>query len=247
MSFLIALQFLTRIPVPFRRQVAPAEIGHSMSFFPLVGALIGLLLIGAHWPLNWLFPPLLASALTLAWWIALSGGLHWDGFIDCCDGLIVATSPEKRLRILRDTRIGTYGAVGAAMLLLIKFLALDALPGDWRWGALLLSPTLGRWAMVYATSRFPCARREGMGRVFKDHAGWRELLLATVTALLVALLAHWWKGPLAVAMVLLSVHLVVAWTLTRIPGLTGDVYGALCEISEVVVLLLAVALGKHGL
>jgi len=244
-AFLTALQFLTRIPVPCR-EMSFEEVARATGAFPLVGMLIGLMLVGGWWLLRWLFPPLLADALLLAFWIAITGGLHLDGFVDCCDGLLAARPPEARLEILRDTAVGAYGVVGVVAFLLIKFAALASLLMGVRWSALLLAPTLGRWAMVYAIACYPYARPSGMGRPFKEAVGRRELAWATLMALAVALLGHSWVGFLAFCVAWIFLVLFARWVMGRIPGLTGDVYGALCELVEVVVLLTFVAAGRFA-
>lgn len=240
-SLLVALHFLTRLPLP-QRDTSLEEVGRSAWAFPAVGALIGLLLAGSDWLLGWLFPPTLRAALVLALWVALTGALHLDGFVDCCDALLAARPPEVRLEILRDTHVGAFGVVGAVVLLLVKYTALSTCLGAGTWPALLLAPTLGRWAMVYAVARYPAARPTGMGRTVREFVGGRTLLGATLLALPV-LAARPLAGLVAFGLAWLFTVLFARWVLRRIPGLTGDVYGALCEAVEVVVLL-ALAAGR---
>ncbi|RME35545.1 MAG: adenosylcobinamide-GDP ribazoletransferase, partial [Thermoflexia bacterium] len=118
-SLLTALHFLTRLPFPLR-ETSLEEVGRSAWAFPLVGALTGLLLAGSDWALGYLFPPLLRAAPVLALWVAITGALHLDGFVDCCDALLAARPPEVRLEILRDTHVGAFGVVGAVVFLLLK-------------------------------------------------------------------------------------------------------------------------------
>lgn len=234
-SLLVALHFLTRLPLP-PGEVSLEEVGRAAWAFPAVGALVGLLLAGADWLLGWLFPPALRAALILALWVAVTGALHLDGFVDCCDALLAARPPEARLEILRDTHVGAFGVVGAVVLLLVKYAALVACAFAEPWAVLLLAPTLGRWAMVYAMARYPAARPAGMGRTVREFVGGRALVGATMLALL-PLAAHPLAGLVAFGLVWLFTLLFARWVLRRIPGLTGDVYGALCETAETVVLL----------
>ena len=236
--FLIALGFLTRIPSPRQPHATPELMARSMAFYPLIGSLIGLSLVGIRWILQYLFPLPLADALLLAAWISISGGLHLDGFIDCCDGLLVAKPPEVRLEILRDTAVGAYGIMGAIILMLTKYVALTVLPDRNGWAALLLAPVLGRWAMVYVTARYPYARSSGVGWLCKEHVSWRELGWATLTVLVIAIASGPVLGIAAVVAVGLCATLFARWTMAQIPGLTGDVYGATGELSELVVLLI---------
>ncbi|MBC7228732.1 MAG: adenosylcobinamide-GDP ribazoletransferase [Thermoflexales bacterium] len=241
-SLLVALHFLTRLPL-LPREVSLEEVGRAAWSFPAVGALVGLLLSGTDWLLGWLFPPFLRAALVLALWVAITGALHLDGFVDCCDALLAARPPEVRLEILRDTHVGAFGVVGAVLLLLVKYAALSVCAVTETPAALLLAPTLGRWAMVYAMARYPAARPAGMGKTVRESVGRWALPGATLLALL-PLGAHPLTGLVAFGLVWLFTVLFALWVLRRIPGLTGDVYGALCEASETVVLLVLASVGR---
>jgi adenosylcobinamide-GDP ribazoletransferase len=234
-GILAAVQFLTVAPPLIRRPLTPAELGRSVGWFPLVGIGLGAALAGADLVVGLLVPPGVAAALVLATWVVTTGALHLDGFLDCCDGLFGGHSPEARLRIMRDERVGAYAVTGGVLLMILKYACLTALAG--RAAALVVAPMVGRWAMAVAVVAFPYARAEGLGRAMKDHAGWLEATVATVTALAgAALLGGWWGG-LALGAAIPVAGAGVAFALRRLPGLTGDVYGALCELVEVMTLL----------
>lgn len=238
---LAALQFLTLAPPLVRRPFTPAEMGQAVGYFPLVGALLGGALAGLNWGLGAVFPAEVVGAMVLAVWVILTGALHLDGLLDTCDGLFGGRDPETRLSILRDERVGAFAVAGGVLLLLTKYASLGALPDATT--ALLLAPTLGRWGMVLAVVGFPYARSEGLGRAMKDRAGWPQLTLATGVALLVAWFAGHRLGLIALGLAAGVTWLVARFTLSRLPGLTGDIYGATCEIVETVVLLAFVAGG----
>lgn len=241
-DFLAALQFLTVAPPLLRRIATPAEMGRATAYYALVGLLLGAILVGAQQLLGWLFPAPLAAVLLLALWVILTGGLHIDGFLDACDGLLGGATPERRLEIMRDHAIGAFAFIGGALLLLVKLTALTTLTA-WTIPTLLLAPVLGRWALTLAVFVFPYARAEGLGRQMKAQVTWRQVLFATVTALAVAWFAAGWRGLIALALAGLTLLVVAAFTLKRIPGLTGDIYGAVCELVELAVLLLFAARG----
>jgi adenosylcobinamide-GDP ribazoletransferase len=241
MSFLAALQFLTVIPPLVRRPFTDEEMGRSLGYFPLVGLLLGGLLAGLDWALARVLPVGVGAALVLVGWVALTGALHLDGFLDACDGLLGGWSPEERLRILRDERVGAFAVAGAVLLLLVKYAALAALPD--RTTALVLAPTLGRWGMVLAVVAFPYARLEGLGRAMKGHTGWAQGALATGIALVGTWLAGHWSGLAALVLAGAVTWAGALFTLGRLPGLTGDIYGAICEMVETAVLLTFVAWG----
>jgi adenosylcobinamide-GDP ribazoletransferase len=235
-DFMAAMQFLTVIPPVIKRLFTPQEMGRAVGYYPLVGLVIGIVLAGADRLLAWFLPPLLVAALLLVVWVLSSGALHVDGFLDSLDGLLGGFTPASRLSILRDEHKGAFAVAGGILLFLVKFAALYSLPG-WRTPALLLAPMLGRWGMSLAIVAFPYARPEGLGKVMKDNAGWLQAGLATLFVLPAAWLAGGIYGLAACAATLLVGLLVVWFTLRRIPGLTGDIYGALCELVETAVLL----------
>ena len=233
---LVALNFLTALRLPGAASAGARQLGGAVGFFPLVGLLLGALLLGAQRLLAAALPAPLAAALLLSLWILLSGALHLDGFLDACDGLFGGRSPEQRLHIMRDEAIGAFAFAGGAILLLLKFTALqETAPA-----ALLLAPTLGRWAMALCIVAFPYARPEGLGSAMKANADWRQALLASLVAIAAAWFAAGWLGLLAVGALLVLVILLGRFVLGLIPGFTGDLYGAACELGETLVLLIFV-------
>lgn len=251
-GLLLAVQFLTVLPVRPSRRVADAEdnppnMAVALPWFPLVGAAIGGLLALLDWALAPVFSVAVRSVAVLAVSALVTGMLHLDGFVDCCDALLGTRGVERRLEILRDSRVGAYGAIGAALLCLARFAALVSLPGGLRAFALIAAPLLGRWAIVYAVTRYPYARQVGTGRLFRAGIAMRALTSAGALVLLFAssLLvpitrpqAIFLVGLLAI--VSLGVAVAWAWWASRRlgGGLTGDTYGAANELVELAVLAL---------
>jgi len=238
-AFLAAIQFLTVAPPIIRRPFSLQELGEAVGFYPLVGLLMGLILVCADYLLAYLLPAQVRTALILALWVGLSGALHVDGFLDTCDGLLGGHSPESRLEIMRDERVGAFALAGGILLFLVKFTALSAIFN--RTGALLLAPTLGRWGMSMAVVAFPYARPQGLGRDIKDHASWKQVILSTLISLVIAWFAAGLAGLLACVLAVLAAWGVASFAIHRIHGLTGDIYGAINELVEVAVLLTLVA------
>jgi adenosylcobinamide-GDP ribazoletransferase len=175
------------------------------------------------------------AALLLVVWVVLSGALHVDGFLDACDGLLGGTTPEHRMEIMRDERIGAFAFTAGTLLFLTKFAVLATL--STRMPALLLAPVLGRWAISVALVAFPYARAEGLGAGIKEHAGRWQAALATVTVLAAAWFSAGRHGLAALLLAFIVMLGAARFTLKRIPGLTGDVYGLLNELVEITVLL----------
>ena len=162
-------------------------------------------------------------------------------FSDSFDGLLGGQDEASRLDIMKDERVGAFGFAAGVSLILIKFAVLLSVAGGPLFAVgLLLAPTLGRWSLSLAIVIFPYARENGLGRGVKDFATWRQVALATATAVLVALLTFHWMGLAVMGIVALVVWICARFTMQRIPGLTGDIYGAICEIIELIVLLLLV-------
>ncbi len=250
--FLAALRFLTILPVLGAHRFDDAAWGKATAWYPAVGLVLGAILAGLDWGLRWLFPEGVAAALLLVAWVALTGALHLDGFIDCCDGLLAPVPRERRLEILRDVHAGAFGIVGVVLLLLIKYAALVALPGEIRLPALLLVPTLARWCMTGAVLLYPYARAgSGLGQKAKAGAGRSQLAIATVTALLACMLAGWaglgWATLLLLLATAAGSFLMAQWIQSKLGGLTGDAYGAICELAEALSLLVLVVLAYQGL
>lgn len=249
-----ALRFLTAVPVPGLPPMSERSIVRSMAAFPTVGLLIGAggAAVGAL--AGWLWgAPLQAIAVVIGWML-LTLGLHLDGIADSCDALFSWRSREQKLEIMKDSRIGTMGALGLLAIVLLKVGALVTLGPAWWLGA-LLAPLWGRWADIYGIFFFPAAREGGMGRTFHEQVRRVDFVFATGSALLLSAIVSWgaaglavppW-GALAVLVVWPVVHLLARRMVAALGGLTGDTYGALAEIGEVVTLLTLAALTHHGL
>lgn len=234
-GFLKALSLMTTVPCRPRWDDGAPD-GRAMAWYPVVGLVVGLppaavwLLLRGAGPRH----ELLAGALVLLSWVVITGALHLDGWSDCCDGLLASVGRERRLEILKDPRLGSFGGTGLVLLLLLKLAAIRALGGV---AALLVAPVLARWVVVLLARTWPSARPGGLGDRMREGLGARELGSATVTALFVALAA----GPLGVLAVpaALAAGLGFArFAAGRLGGLTGDCYGASIELVELVVLLL---------
>lgn len=240
-GFLAAVQFLTVIPL--HRDVTQKELGRSLVYFPLVGLGIGAVLFGLDRLFILFLPAAVGSALLLVVLVLLTGANHLDGFIDTCDGMAAGRSPQERLDIMCDSRVGGFGVVGACCLLLVKYVSLLFLPGAYRMAGLLLMPVLGRWAMVYAIFAYPSARKTGMGQTFKEQTDRWKMIIATLIAIAisVALMKLW--GLALMAAIWLSVLVLASFLKGRLGGLTGDTYGALNEVVEVFVLILVPLVG----
>lgn len=231
-----ATGFLTVLPVYWRREAGThPSLGQSAGWFPWVGAAIGLG-AGATWWLSSLaLPPLLAAVLAVTTWVILTGGLHLDGLADCCDGLLSAAPREKRLEIMRDPRLGSFGVIGLCLALLIKVAAIYSLPASNAIPAMLLAASSARGLLLLAGGQ-PTARAGGMGEEFSSGLRRATLPLAAVPVIGLSLWLGW-SSLLALLAALLSTLGIFALARRRIGGLTGDVLGLVVEAGEMAVLL----------
>jgi adenosylcobinamide-GDP ribazoletransferase len=182
-------------------------------------------------------PVSVATVLLLGASILATGGLHLDGLMDACDGLFGGRTAARRLEIMRDSRVGSYGVLAGVVQLLLKYAVLGALAPALRGPALVAALTAGRWTMVGATWTFAYARPEGLGAGFKAGVTWVTMALATLFAA-----AACWAALGPIGLALLALAGVIGWLAGayasgKLGGLTGDCYGALNEVVETAVLL----------
>jgi len=235
--FIIAIQFLTIIPLPFSVRCEKEDLGRSTALFPLVGLAIGALLAALNWLISpWLARPL-CDALLITALAVVTGALHLDGLADVCDGLAARGSRERFLAVMKDSHVGAVGAVGLVLCLLLKWQALVAVPVELKWQALLLFPLLGRFALVLAMTGAKHARDDGLGVAFIQGMSVRHLLAALFITVAACLALLPLKGMLALAIVCAVTLIVKSYFQKRLGGLTGDIIGTVCELSEILVLI----------
>ncbi|MDI3535195.1 MAG: adenosylcobinamide-GDP ribazoletransferase [Thermosediminibacterales bacterium] len=240
-GFLLALSFLTRIPVRPVKDINDRRLASCSIYFPVVGLVIGIILAAGDNLASRLFPPLVVAALDLLILFAETGGLHIDGFIDTADGLMSGKPRERMLEIMKDSRTGALGVTAVIILLILKFALFTALPADHRFASLILFPSLGRWAMVLGIAFYPYARKGGLGKPFGDYVGKREFLLATLFAFAFSFTLVQERGLLAFLAAGIAAVLASRVFTHVLGGLTGDTYGAINELVEVVVLMVLAA------
>lgn len=239
-SLLIALQFITTIPVKKELKYSERDIAHSMMYYPLVGTILGVVLVLINLIGTQFLPNLVRDSLLLISFVLLTGGIHLDGLVDSFDGLFGGKNKKEILSIMRDSSIGVYGVLTVVLLLLFKFTLLRELPIANRNKILLIVPTISRWTMVLAVYLFPYARKEGFGKAHKLYLKKKHVLVATVWVLLLTFIFFFWKGALILGVTFLIIWLIGKFITKKIEGLTGDNYGAINEIMEAVILLLMV-------
>lgn len=238
--FVFAWHFLTAIPISRRHHVPTArELAASMAWYSTVGLLMGGLVALADVGLRAWVAAEVGNALLIVLLVLLTRGLHQDGLADTVDGVAGGRTVEDRLRIMRDPRVGAFGATALFLALLLRYAGLLALPSPMRLPVLLCMPALGRWAMVSLAWTSPSARRDGgLAASFLTHLSWQHVTLSSLVLAVALTMAL--GGSVAVATLGVAILLLVfirQRCLTLLGGVTGDVLGATNEVVEIVFLL----------
>lgn len=240
-DFITGFQFLTRIHIVTQTEWSMDSFARSVKFFPIIGAIIGLILAGIicgvknfcgeRVPLH-----VLAILIIIAE-IMITGGLHCDGFMDTIDGVFSGRSRERKLEIMKDSRVGAFGVMSFCLLALIKYSLFVDMESTRLPIAVLAMPIVGRMGLVLAVTLYPYARADGMGKIFYlcDHR--KTLCVAGMLSMLMLTLL----GKMALINGVVGSVAAVAFSTyisKQLNGLTGDVYGAVTEFTEMVTLLI---------
>jgi adenosylcobinamide-GDP ribazoletransferase len=233
MGFRAALRFLTILPV----RGGDASPGRAAAFFPLVGAIIGAAGAGVYFLTAKAFPASIASLATVAFWIAISGVLHEDGLADVADAVRAGRTREQVLSILKDSRIGTYGAVAILLSVLARWQALEFLATPRVMETMIAAQAVPRAAMVAMAW---CSRPAGSGLGFAlaSTLGTPAAVAAMAQGAAAALLCGWRPGLAMIAGSVLIVQASRAWFYRRLGGVNGDCLGFTEQVLEIFVLLL---------
>ena len=239
---LIAVQFLTRLPVPGKSAASEEDLGRASAFFPLVGIIVGGGTAGVFL-LSQYFLPLSAGVFIAIVFAALiTNGFHEDGLADAFDGFGGGWNKDRVLEIMRDSRIGTYGTLALIFLVLGKYNFLSLLPPRqiWRW--LIVAHAASRWTILPLAARLPYARAEGQGKLVAKQIGWPAILLGTITLLATLALLPWQAAAIALLVTVSITVLSGLYYHARLKGITGDCLGATNQLTEVALYLMAVVL-----
>ena len=243
--FFTALQFFTRLPIPGWVGFDPAWLNQASRYFPLVGLVVAAITGATYAAASLLLPAPVAVILSTAAGIYATGAFHEDGFADMCDGFGGGLTPERVLEIMKDSRIGAYGAIGIICLLALKLTTLSMLPPLAAVGALFVAHPLSRLMATSLIWRLDYARAEGKAKPLAQKMSGGEFLIAAATAVIPALAIaalHWLTWTTLIAGVVFAA-IATIWLarkfVRRIGGYTGDCLGAVQQVSEVMFYLCA--------
>lgn len=228
--------------MPGKRELTPEQLGHATAYFPVVGLIIGLVLVGLNWLLLLILPLAVVNALLVVALVIITGALHLDGLADTCDGIAGHRTVEERWQVMRDSRTGAFGVVGIVLVLLVKYVTLNSIPPVFVAAVLIFLPVVSRWAMVYAIYVFRYARPSGLGTAFKQATRWPQFTAATIITFGVALALFPFFSLLGLLLIFGIWVITTAFSFYlkyKFAGLTGDTYGAINEVAEVMTLVFA--------
>jgi len=241
MSFLAAFRFLTSIPTPWWRAARRSEFAGSLLYYPVIGLLIGLILAAFYWLASLFLPVWPSSAIVITALVVITGGMHLDGLTDAIDGVAAShKDPAIGKDVMKKPGIGAFGAVAVILVLILKIVLLASLPDEWIAGTLIIMPVISRWTMVYNIFAYPYARPQGAGNELKQATGWHTLVLTTVATLVFSIAIAGWVALAIIIPVWLFAVIAARYFCRRFEGLTGDTYGAISEMAEVLILLVMV-------
>jgi len=238
-QFLLAVQFLTRLPVPNRLATTEEELGRAAAFFPLVGVIVGGSTAGVYLLALRVVSVPVAVLIALVFAAFITSGFHEDGLADTFDGLGGGWTKERALEIMRDSRIGTYGALALIFLVLGKFIILTEVGSQqvWRW--LIVAHVAARWTVLPLCRWLPYARPEGQGKLVAKQITFSALIIGSLTFLLTLLLFPWRTALIAVAVTIAVTFTSGLYYKRRLGGITGDCLGATNQLTELLMYLTA--------
>jgi adenosylcobinamide-GDP ribazoletransferase len=252
MLFLVAVQFLTRLPVPRFAGFESSSLSQSARYFPLVGTIVGIANVIVWWLSSLIFPPAVAVGLMLCASLLVTGAFHEDGFADTCDGFGGGSTRTSILAIMKDSRLGAYGAIGIAMMLGLKWTTLAQMPPAKFTAVVIAAHTFSRWCATALIWRLPYARAEAEAKSKPlannlngvDWALSGAIGAVALVCLMLLISPQTMKQSLGPLLAALSVSLTVAvlagaYFKKRIDGYTGDCLGATQQLTELCFLLTA--------
>lgn len=251
---LVAAQFLTRLPIPALSNFEPIWLTRSARYFPLVGGLVGIINVGVWWLCSRWLPPVISVGLMMVASLLLTGAFHEEGLADSCDGFGGGTSPERILAIMKDSRMGAYGAIGIVMMLGLKWATLVAIPVAVFPLLVVAAHIMSRWCAIGLIWRLRYVRSDsdakskpladalsGFGWTLSGLIGAMALVPVAFASDVAASSANIRAFFAAVIAAIITAVVAAAYFRKRIAGYTGDCLGAVQQVTELAFLIAALA------
>lgn len=235
-QFILALTFLTRIYIPNNYKVNNKDFANSIWFYPIIGTLIGAVMIGVYWGALFLTQKeTILSLILIISYVALSGGLHLDGLADSFDGLFSGREKNKIFEIMQDSHIGSFGVIG----LILYFISLFVFFQYINWSLVFLFPLVGRCSVLLAAGISTYAKDEGLGKVIVEYTGYRHIIYALSFSFIIGAIINI-KTLIPIIICYILVLLITKIISKKLSGITGDIMGMIIEVSQCIFLLAAI-------
>lgn len=235
---ILMLQFLTKLPLPFKIDAKEEDFSKGIVYFPIVGLVIGALMAGLYIGLSAITNIMIASVLVIVFEIFITGGLHLDGLADSFDGLYSYRDKDRMLEIMKDSRVGTNGVLILIVNIVLKMVLLISIDPEMVPTLLLLMPVVSRLMVVLLSAISKYARNNGMGGFFIGKTTKLQLVITIILVLVMHLI--YLEGLFLLGMIIILTLIYRYHVYSKIDGITGDVLGAVVEMSEVFYLMLYV-------
>lgn len=240
-ELVIAIQFMTRIPLKINIEMDEATFGRCSRYFTFIGAIIGALMTLTAYFANMILQPFTTAVILFVGEILLTGGLHLDGFMDTCDGVFSGRKKERILEIMKDSRVGAMGVTGFFVLAIFKLaLFMELLSSSVFYPIIFTMPILGRWIMLLAITFYPYARNDGLGIIFRKQANKKSFIVISFISLIPFICFLPNIMLVTVPLTALAAVIFLNGINNTLEGQTGDTYGAINEIAEVIYLFISV-------
>ena len=242
-SFILMLQFFTRIPIPIVIDMEKKTISRGILFFPLIGMLVGGISWGVYYILSFINTDVAALGAVMGA-VITTGGLHVDGLSDTCDGFFSARSRERILEIMKDSRVGTFGVIAIIFDFLARYTIIKDLPQDAALITFVLIFGASRLGAAMLITFGKSARPGGLGDMFSSSASKVYFLISVVIYTFLGIMLGSWTFVISLITMLIFYILLMRYSYRIIGGLTGDVYGAGIELSEIIGLITFMVVGR---
>jgi adenosylcobinamide-GDP ribazoletransferase len=236
--YFIAQMFLTRLPVPASLQHSDEELAASTAFFPLVGVLLGAIAAMVYTIGDLVWSHHIAATLAIGATVLLTGAFHEDGLADSADGLGGSFDRNRKLSIMRDSRIGTYGSVALILVLLLKVQSLATIPTHLVPWVIICAHTVARWTSLPLIVFNPYVREEGTGKPFAASVSTQSLVVGTAMAIVISVVCVGLDALLVATGVIAFVWLAQWFLRKQLGGVTGDTLGGVNSCTELLVYMI---------
>ena len=230
--------FLTRLPAPVKLHWSESELAHSTPWFAVVGVIVGSIAAFAWWIGYLYWSPLIAAVFAVTASVLTTGAFHEDGLADSADGLGGAFDIEKKLVIMRDSRIGTYGSVALILTIVAKTGAIALLPPETAISVFIGAHMLGRWSSVPLIKYNVYVREQGTGKPFASMVTTRSVIASSTFALFCSVVCFKSATLFVIPVILVFLYLAQWYVRRKLGGITGDILGAINSLTELLVYLI---------